>query len=120
MAPPPGYRRQSARRSFMNPRYSLMRKRRTFSTATMVRGLVCPRPGWSAADPVRRLLDHLIRPQQQRRRQRQAEGLGGLEVDAEPKLGGLLHRQIGRHRSLENLVDIGCRAAKQIRHVNAV
>ena len=27
------------------------------------------------------LLDHLIRPLQERRRDRQAEGLGGLEVD---------------------------------------
>ena len=31
-----------ARRPFMNPGYSLMRKRRTFSTATIVRGLICP------------------------------------------------------------------------------
>ena len=29
----------------------------------------------------RALLDHLIRPLQERRRDRQAEGLGGLEVD---------------------------------------
>ncbi len=29
------------------------------------------------------LLDHLIRPLQERRRDRQAEGLGGLQVDDE-------------------------------------
>jgi hypothetical protein len=32
------------------------------------------------------LFDHLIRPLQQRRRDRQAEGLGGLEVDDEFEL----------------------------------
>jgi hypothetical protein len=37
-----------------------------------------------------RLLDHLIRTRQQRRRDRQAECLGGLEVDDEVELGGLL------------------------------
>ena len=36
------------------------------------------------------LLDHLIRPRQQRRRDREAEGLGGLEVDHEVELGRLL------------------------------
>ena len=34
-------------------------------------------------------LDHVIRPQQQRRRDREAERLGGLEVDDEFELGGL-------------------------------
>src|SRR5262249_34349201 len=41
------------------------------------------------------LFNDLIRPRQQRRRDRQAEGLGGLEIDDEFELGGLLHRQIG-------------------------
>jgi hypothetical protein len=43
----------------------------------------------SVAD-VPRLLDDLIRPQQQRRRDREAEGLGGLEVDDEFEFGRLL------------------------------
>ena len=34
------------------------------------------------------LLDHLIRPLQERRRDRQAEGLGGLEVDDKLHLDG--------------------------------
>jgi len=38
------------------------------------------------------LLNHLIRPLQERRRDRQAEGLGGLEVDNELELLGLLYR----------------------------
>src|SRR6266581_9605208 len=37
------------------------------------------------------LLDDLIRPPQQRRRDRQAERLGGLEVDDQLEGGGLLH-----------------------------
>jgi hypothetical protein len=37
-------------------------------------------------------LDHLIRPLQERRRDRQAEGLGGLEVDDQFKGCRLLHR----------------------------
>ena len=41
-------------------------------------------------------LDHLIRPQQQRRRDRQAEGLGGLEVDDQLELRGLLDREARR------------------------
>src|SRR6266851_7078422 len=37
-------------------------------------------------------LDHLIRPLQERRRNRQAEGLGGLEVDDQLDLRRLLYR----------------------------
>ena len=43
-----------------------------------------------------RLLNDLIRPQQQRRRDGEAEGLRGLEVDDQFKLGRLLDRQIAR------------------------
>ena len=41
-----------------------------------------------------RLLDHLIRPCQERRRDRQAEGLRSFEVDDELELRGLLDRKI--------------------------
>src|SRR6516162_10248720 len=40
-------------------------------------------------------LDHLISGGQQRFRDGEAERLGGLEVDDQFELGGLLHRQIG-------------------------
>src|SRR5882724_6242440 len=53
------------------------------------------------------LFDDLIRTSQQRRRDRQPERLGGLEVDDQLELRGLLHREIGRFRALENLVYIG-------------
>src|SRR5688500_7770079 len=49
-------------------------------------------------------LDHLIRPPQQRRRDREAERFGGLEVDSEVELRRLLNWQIGRLRALQDLV----------------
>jgi hypothetical protein len=42
------------------------------------------------------LFNHLIRPLQEGRRDRQAEGLGGLEVDDQLELRGLLDWQVGR------------------------
>src|SRR5215475_4386961 len=50
------------------------------------------------------LFDHLIGPCEERRWNRQAECLGGLQVDDQLELGGLLHRQIGRFGALEDLV----------------
>src|SRR5215467_4716356 len=52
------------------------------------------------------LLDHFIRPRQQRLRDRQAKGFGGLEVDDQLELGGLLDRQVAGLGALEDLVDI--------------
>src|SRR5713101_6573182 len=50
------------------------------------------------------LLDHLIRPQQHRRRDREPERLGGLHVDHQIELGGLLDGQILGLHTLEDLV----------------
>ena len=44
----------------------------------------------------RSLFDHLVGEREQRRRDLESECPGGLEVDDELELGGLLHRQIGR------------------------
>ena len=55
------------------------------------------------ADPS---LDQLIRPLQERRRDRQAEGFGGLEVDHEVELRGLLDWQVGRLGALQDFVYI--------------
>src|SRR5882672_1463556 len=52
------------------------------------------------------LFNHVIRPQHQRRRDREAKGLGGLQVDDQLVLGRLLDRQISRAATLENSADI--------------
>src|SRR5258708_873358 len=62
----------------------------------------CPR------SPCCHLLDHLVRPLQERRRDRQAKGLGGLEGDHELDLRGLLHRQVGRVDPPQDLVYVSC------------
>ena len=54
-----------------------------------------------------RSFDHLVRPHQERLRDRQADGLGCFEVNDEVKLRGLFHREISRLRAFENLVDVG-------------
>src|SRR5258706_4015260 len=56
------------------------------------------------------LLDHLIRPQQQRRRDREAERLGGLQVDDQLELRGLLYGQIAGLGALEDFIDVACGA----------
>src|SRR5438876_3241671 len=53
-------------------------------------------------------LDHLIRPLQERRRDRQAEGLGGLEVDDELELRGLLDGEVARLGAFEDLERVPC------------
>src|SRR5215470_12874039 len=52
------------------------------------------------------LLDHLICEEEQGWRHRDSQRLGGLEVDDELKLHGLLHRQIGGLSTLENFVHV--------------
>src|SRR5262249_43543964 len=61
--------------------------------------------GWGG-QPLYGSFDHLIRPCEERRRNRETEGLGGLEVDHQLELGWLLHGQIARLGPLEDLVDI--------------
>src|SRR5713101_7599981 len=53
-------------------------------------------PSWKS-------LDDLIRPQQQRRRDREAEGLRGLEVDHQLELRRRLDREIARAGTLRGL-----------------
>ena len=63
-------------------------------------------PGVPNEAPAGRSLDQLIRPPQQRRRDRQAERLGGLHVDDQHELGGLLDGQVSRFGALEDLADV--------------
>ena len=50
------------------------------------------------------LFDHLVGEGEQRRRNRQAERLGDLQIDDEIEFNRLLDRQIGRLRSAQNPV----------------
>jgi len=53
--------------------------------------------------------DDLIGTQENRLRKGQTNDPGGLEVDDQLKLGGLLDRQISGASALEYLIDIGRR-----------
>src|SRR6266487_915600 len=68
----------------------------------------------------RRSLNHLVRTQQQRLRDREAECLGGLEVDHELELGRLFDWQVTGFCALEDLVDVLRTAARQISKMCAV
>src|SRR5262249_30440918 len=90
------------------------------------------RPRFECSDPNHylnsarvRSVDHLVRPQQQRGRDREAERLGGLHVDDEIKFRGLLDGQVSGLGALEDLVNVGrgtpkqLSAARSIRHETA-
>src|SRR6266852_4759497 len=74
--------------------------------------------GW--ASPCAYLSDHLVRQEQERRRDGDPERLGGLQVDDELKLHGLLHGQVGRLGAPENLVDVDGQAPEELRQVRAI
>ena len=84
------------------PHCALLNARRC--SAVHTRGKVMMRAPSSALGLIS--LDHLIRPQQQRRRDGEAEGLGRLEVDDQFELRGLLDGEVGGFRAFEDLVHI--------------
>ena len=65
------------------------------------------------------LLDHLVRSQEQRLGNREAESLGSLEIDDQLELGGLLDGEVGGFGALEDLVDIEGGPPIMVRHVDA-
>src|SRR4030095_5556040 len=52
--------------------------------------------------------DHLVRPQQQRLRGREAKGFRGLEVDDQLELRGLLDGEVCGFDSFEDFIHVGC------------
>src|SRR5262249_13441762 len=76
--------------------------------------------GWSVTSGRATSLDHLIRPPQQRRWDREPERLGGLHVDHQLELRRLLHRKVPGLGALEDLVHEVCGASREIRHARPV
>jgi hypothetical protein len=64
--------------------------------------------------------NHLVRLEEHGRRNGEAERLGGLEVDHQLELRGLLHREVGGLGALEDLVHIGGRASPRIRQARPI
>src|SRR5262245_1568582 len=74
---------------------------------------------WSAATRVMRqraaLSDHLIRLEEERRRDSEVEGLGGLEIDDQLEFRGLLYGQVSRLGAFEDLIDKSCGTLVMVR-----
>src|SRR3979409_1016370 len=66
------------------------------------------------------LLDNLVRPAQQGVWDREAEGLGRLEVDDQLELRWLLDGKVAGLGAFENLVHVGSGAPKQISKVRSI
>ena len=65
----------------------------------------------------RRSFDDLIRPQHQRRRDREAECLGGLQIDDEVELTGLLDWKITGLCAFDDLVHVVSHASHDVREL---
>src|SRR6185503_13303648 len=59
-------------------------------------------------------LDHLVRAQQHRSGDGEAELLSGFQIDHQLELGRQLHRKISRIGTLENLIHVGGGASEQV------
>jgi hypothetical protein len=64
--------------------------------------------------------DHLVRLEEERRRDGEAQGLGGLEVDDQLERRGLLHGQVGGRSAFEDFVHVRGGTPIQVRTVRAV
>ena|SRR5947207_4305616 len=67
-----------------------------------------------------RLFDHFVGGGEQLVRDGQAERLGGLQINDQLELGRQLDRQICWFSTLQDLIDIGGGAPKQIRAVGSI
>src|SRR5215469_5795615 len=81
-----------------------------------------PGRGVTARAARRQLLsfDDLVGAQQNRLRDRQAERLGGLEIDHQLEFGRLLDRKIGGLGDFEDLSDVDARQTKGAREARSV
>ena len=66
------------------------------------------------------LTNHLVRQDEERRRESDPERLGGLEIDHQLELGRLYHWQVGGFGTLENFADVDSGLAIRVRKVASV
>src|SRR5712692_11073488 len=66
------------------------------------------------------LLDHLVRLEEDRLRDRQTERSRGLEVDDELERLRLLKGEVTGLGAFQDPVDVACGAAEQVRHVRRI
>jgi hypothetical protein len=65
-------------------------------------------------DDLAESFDHLIRPREQRRRDREVEGLGGLQIDDQLELGWLIDGEIARFGSFQDPIHKHSSAALRV------
>jgi hypothetical protein len=83
-------------------------------------GRLVPKAAVSNRSRAAPLFDHPVGAGEQRRRDVEAERLGGLEVDDQLQLGGELNRQIARRNAVQDLVHVIAAAAEAVTEVDAI